>query len=145
MRKGGGSKSISGAHGHRRRTVKEYGPDPADVHVGWRIRQARMMLNLSQTTLAQSINISFQAVQKYERGGIRVSASRLVQLSRLLGKPLAYFFEGLEVPEPMEGALAELIAAERDLLGAFRALQDDELRRAILRLLRSMARTMGTD
>jgi len=127
-------------HGRRRRTVKEHGPDPADVHVGSRLRLARGLLGLSQVQVAQALGVSFQAVQKYERGEIRVSASRLLQASRLLGQPLEFFFEGLDAPTAPEGDKGEFVRAELELLRAFRALPDSELQRQVLRLVRSMGR-----
>src|SRR5271154_7405015 len=95
--------------GRRRRTVKEHGPDPADVHVGSRLRLARGLLGLSQVQVAQALGVSFQAVQKYERGEIRVSASRLLQAARLLGQPLEFFFEGLDMPVAVDNDNAEFI------------------------------------
>jgi len=129
--------------GRRRRTVKEHGPDPADVHVGSRLRLARGLLGLSQVQVAQALGVSFQAVQKYERGEIRVSASRLLQASRLLGQPLEFFFEGLDAPTASESDQGEFVRAELELLRAFRALPDGELQRQVLRLVRSMGRVIG--
>lgn len=134
-----------GQPGRRRRTVKEHGPDPADVHVGSRLRLARGLLGLSQVQVAQALGVSFQAVQKYERGEIRVSASRLLQASRLLGQPLEFFFEGLDAPSASESDQGEFVRAELELLRAFRALPDGELQRQILRLVRSMGRVIGED
>jgi transcriptional regulator with XRE-family HTH domain len=131
--------------GRRRRTVKEHGPDPADVHVGSRLRLGRGLLGLSQVQVAQALGVSFQAVQKYERGEIRVSASRLLQASRLLGQPLEFFFEGLDSPSAAENDKGEFVRAELELLRAFRALPNNELQRQILRLVRSMGRVIGED
>jgi len=133
------------APARRRRTVKEYGPDPADVHVGSRIRLARGLLGLSQVQVAQSLGVSFQAVQKYERGEIRVSASRLLQAARLLGQPLEFFFEGLDAPLAAENDNAEFIRAELELLRAFRALPGADLQRQVLRLVRSMSKALAED
>lgn len=68
---------------------------PVDLHVGERIRIARLLGNISQVELAKRCDITFQQVQKYERGLNRVSASRLVQLAQALNRPLGWFFEGL--------------------------------------------------
>ncbi len=67
-------------------------PNPVDVHVGARLRQCRTLLGMSQTTLGDAIGLTFQQVQKYERGTNRISASRLFDLSRLLDVPIEYFF-----------------------------------------------------
>ena len=69
--------------------------DPVDVHVGSRVRAARLMANISQETLADQCDITFQQIQKYESGANRVSASRLVQIARATGRPVGFFFEGL--------------------------------------------------
>src|SRR6201987_3522514 len=68
-------------------------PNPIDVHVGARIRQRRTLLGMSQEKLGEAIGLTFQQVQKYERGANRVGASRLYDLSRVLDVPGAYFFE----------------------------------------------------
>ena len=71
-------------------------PTTTDVHVGSQIRARRILLGLSQTDLADGLEITFQQVQKYERGSNRVSASRLYHIAQLLDLPIAYFFDGLE-------------------------------------------------
>src|SRR4051794_36261191 len=68
-------------------------PNPIDVHVGNRIRLRRTLLGMSQERLAEQIGLTFQQVQKYERGTNRVSSSRLFDLSRVLDVPIRYFFE----------------------------------------------------
>ena len=68
-------------------------PNPVDVHVGNRMRQRRTLLGMSQEKLGEALGLTFQQVQKYERGMNRVSASRLFDLSRVLDVPIAYFFE----------------------------------------------------
>jgi transcriptional regulator with XRE-family HTH domain len=69
--------------------------DPTDKHVGGRIRMRRLMLHVSQTGLGEAIGVTFQQVQKYERGANRISAGRLQQTSRILDVPIPFFFEGL--------------------------------------------------
>jgi transcriptional regulator with XRE-family HTH domain len=68
-------------------------PNPIDVHVGARIRLRRTLLGISQSALAEAIGLTFQQVQKYEKGMNRVSSSRLYDLARILDVPLSYFFE----------------------------------------------------
>ncbi|AMW34511.1 helix-turn-helix domain-containing protein [Haematospirillum jordaniae] len=70
-------------------------PNPVDVHVGARVRFCRTMLGMSQSTLAEELGLTFQQVQKYERGANRISASRLWDLSRVLGVPVSHFFEDM--------------------------------------------------
>ena len=68
-------------------------PNPIDVHVGARIRLRRTLLGISQMTLADAIGLTFQQIQKYEKGMNRVSSSRLFDLARTLDVPLSYFFD----------------------------------------------------
>jgi transcriptional regulator with XRE-family HTH domain len=68
-------------------------PDPVDVHVGNRLRSRRVLVGMSQGSLATNIGLTFQQVQKYERGANRIGASRLFEFSRILGVPVSYFFE----------------------------------------------------
>ena len=70
-------------------------PSPVDVHVGARLRQRRTLLGMSQTTLGDAIGLTFQQVQKYERGMNRISASRLFALSRVFDVPVEYFFDDM--------------------------------------------------
>ncbi len=67
-------------------------PSPTDVHVGARLRQRRTLLGMSQTTLGEAISVSFQQLQKYERGANRIGASRLFHLSQILDVSIEYFF-----------------------------------------------------
>lgn len=69
------------------------GPNPVDVHVGGRVRLRRTLLGMSQERLAEAIGLTFQQVQKYERGANRIGASRLFDLSLVLDVPVSYFFE----------------------------------------------------
>ncbi len=94
-------------------------PHPIDLAVGRRIRERRLLLGLSQTAVAERIGISFQALQKYERGHIRVSASRLAALAEVLQVSVAYFFDsaapnGEGEPE-LDRAAVELVRAVRQL------------------------------
>ena len=73
-------------------------PDSTDKHVGLRVRTRRLMLDLSQPQLAEALGITFQQVQKYEKGTNRISASRLQHIASILQAPIPFFFEGL--PEP---------------------------------------------
>src|SRR5436189_681918 len=68
--------------------------NPVDVHVGSRVRLRRMMLGMSQEKLGESLGITFQQIQKYEKGTNRIGASRLQHIARVLTMPVSYFFEG---------------------------------------------------
>ena len=74
--------------------MSQKSPNPIDKHVGSRIRMRRMMLKMSQTALGDALGITFQQVQKYEKGTNRISASRLQHISRILQVPVPFFFDG---------------------------------------------------
>lgn len=78
-------------------------PNPVDLHVGARVRMRRKFLGMSQEGLAETIELTFQQVQKYERGANRISASKLYEISRALKAPVAYFFEGYGESEGLNG------------------------------------------
>lgn len=82
-------------------TDKESRPSPIDTHVGARIRLRRTLLGMSQERLGEALGLTFQQVQKYERGVNRVGASRLFDLSRVLDVPISFFFD--DMPEPLSG------------------------------------------
>src|ERR671914_1569018 len=69
-------------------------PNPIDRHVGSRVRMRRMIVGMSQEKLGESLGLTFQQVQKYEKGTNRIGASRLQQISKVLGVPIEFFFEG---------------------------------------------------
>jgi len=71
-------------------------PNPVDVHVGGRLRGRRIILGMSQGTVGKALGLTFQQIQKYERGSNRISASRLWDLSSVLGCPVAFFFEEMD-------------------------------------------------
>jgi len=119
----------------RRHTAKEYGPDPVDIHVGRQLRLARELAGLTQTDVGKDLGMSFQVVQKYEQGEIRVSASRLFQLAALLGRPIDYFFEGFEGGKPGRG---DMQRQEIDLVRAFRLIRSAEVKDCLQRLLREI-------
>jgi transcriptional regulator with XRE-family HTH domain len=129
--------------GRRRRTAKLDGPHPIDIHVGARIRHRRAVLGLNQTELAERVGVTFQSIQKYERGTNRVSASRLQEIAEVLSVPISHFFEGLSATdEAVSGdtLASELTAQEiRDLNGAFASIKDKTVRQAVLHLLKGVA------
>ena len=121
-----------------RRTVREYGPDPIDVHVGRRLRQARLLVGLSQEELGAGIGVSFQAVQKYEHGENRLSASRLFRAAKLLGRPVSFFFDDIEG----EGPVSDTGAFTRDeieLVRHYRQIQSGEVRENLLQVTKRIS------
>jgi transcriptional regulator with XRE-family HTH domain len=110
-----------------RRTVREHGPDPVDVHVGKRLRQARSLRGVSQEELGEGIGVSFQAVQKYEQGENRLSASRLFRAAVLLDQTVAFFFEGLESGRTGDGP-TDFSRDELELIRHYRRIANGQVR-----------------
>src|ERR1700688_5279702 len=127
-------------------------PTPIDVQVGSRVRLRRNMLGLSQEKLGVAIGLTFQQVQKYERGANRIGASRLHELSRVLDVPVSFFFDDMDpVRAPaIPGGFAEPPAEAFDsdplrrretveLVDAYYAVEDPAVRRRLLDLARALA------
>jgi transcriptional regulator with XRE-family HTH domain len=124
------------------------GPHPVDRHVGLHIRMRRKALGISQERLAEALGLTFQQVQKYERGANRVSASKLFEIARALKTNVAYFYEGLE-EESQEPAARGFIGANAqqflltpeglELAATFPKLRRASLRRKVLDLVRAVA------
>jgi len=127
------------------------GPDPVDIHVGERIRLRRAMLRLTQQDLAQSIGISFQQLQKYERGANRVSASRLFDIASHLDVPISFFFEDIENDLLEQRGLTNvrpdvdpsLSSEALKLMAVFNRLPNDTVRRRILEFLTAAVSPSG--
>lgn len=83
-------------------TVVKKVPNPIDVHVGSRVRLRRMLVGMSQERLGDMLGLTFQQVQKYEKGANRIGASRLYQISQILGVSVQFFFDDMPVPEGSE-------------------------------------------
>jgi transcriptional regulator with XRE-family HTH domain len=127
-------------------------PNPIDKHVGSRVRMRRMMLGMSQEKLGDALSLTFQQVQKYEKGTNRIGASRLQQISLILQVPVAFFFEG--APHLLEGIASENLEAAPShtyvsdflatsdglsLTKAFMRIPDAKLRRRIVDLVQQIA------
>src|SRR5580692_7605907 len=119
---------------------RESRPSPIDVHVGARIRLRRTLLGMSQERLGESLGLTFQQVQKYERGVNRVGASRLFDLSRVLDVPISFFFD--DMPENLATAFgAQPSRRPPGLSDTTEAFADDTLnRRETLELVRAYYR-----
>ncbi len=126
-------------------------PDPVDIHVGDRVRQRRKLLDMSQEELGALIGLTFQQVQKYERGTNRISASKLFQIARALKTNISYFFDGLPeggdihdgVPEGdlvFEKLVQGLLKTPQgvELAGAFPRIKGENLRCRIVELLTAL-------
>lgn len=127
-------------------------PNPIDIHIGDRIRQRRTMQGISQEQLGETLNLTFQQVQKYERGANRVSGSRLYDIARALDVPVSFFFDdmpndvaaaspaglcnGAPAPEIQTAAYSRL---ELDLMRQFRRIPNPEVRASFLRTVTACA------
>jgi transcriptional regulator with XRE-family HTH domain len=130
--------------------IEQAGPNPIDLHVGSRIRLRRKVLGVSQESLAADLGLTFQQVQKYERGANRVSASKLYEIARSLQTTIAYFFEGYA-----DAAGAGVDAGEHadetstvdflmtpegiEMAALFPKINKSKVRRKILDLVRAMS------
>jgi transcriptional regulator with XRE-family HTH domain len=134
------------------KTMTKKAPNPIDKHVGSRVRMRRMMLGMSQEKLGDALALTFQQVQKYEKGTNRIGASRLQQISQILQVPVAFFFEG--APHLSEGMVVDTLEtapsptyvsdflATSDglsLTKAFMRIPDPKLRRRIVDLVQQIA------
>ncbi|MDH3700557.1 MAG: helix-turn-helix domain-containing protein [Alphaproteobacteria bacterium] len=136
----------------RRTPARQSKPNPVDVHVGSRVRLRRTLLGLSQEKLGDALGLTFQQVQKYERGANRIGASRLFDLSRVLEVPVSFFFDEMssETPAPAAAGLADRPQmqfeadpmAKRETLELVRAyyrIEDPMVRRRIFDLAKALA------
>ena len=122
-------------------------PNPIDVHVGLQVRLRRKELKISQEKLADSLGLTFQQVQKYERGSNRISASKLYEIARTLKVSIAWFFEGLGDPAQDDGEAGGSSAFAHgflltqdgvDLANLFPKIPERRVRRRIVELVRAM-------
>jgi len=128
-------------------------PNPVDVHVGRRVRLRRIWLGMSQEKLGDALGLTFQQVQKYERGANRIGASRLYDISRVLDCPMTFFFEEMDEgtaaasPRNLGGGSAEVEIPENDsekgrqaleLMRAFYQIPDYGVRARICELAKSL-------
>jgi transcriptional regulator with XRE-family HTH domain len=133
-------------------------PNPIDAHVGSRVRLRRMLLGMSQEKLGERLGLTFQQVQKYEKGVNRIGASRLFDLAQILGVPVQFFYEeaptsaavhGEAAPgfaeRPSESYVIEFLASREglELNKAFIRVSDARTRRAIVELVRALAGEEG--
>jgi transcriptional regulator with XRE-family HTH domain len=130
--------------------VAKKAPNPIDKHVGSRVRMRRMMLSMSQEKLGDALGLTFQQVQKYEKGTNRIGASRLQQISHILQVPVEFFFEGAphlagasrtDGDAPSPAYVSDFLASSDGLAltKAFMRISDAKLRRRIVDLVEQIA------
>jgi transcriptional regulator with XRE-family HTH domain len=143
-----GTASTEGIGAQEMLMVKKV-PNPIDKHVGSRVRMRRMMLGMSQEKLGDALSLTFQQVQKYEKGTNRIGASRLQQISTILQVPVSFFFEGApamigdradveEAPSP--AYVSEFLGSSEGLAltKAFMRIDDPKVRRRIVDLVEAI-------
>jgi transcriptional regulator with XRE-family HTH domain len=123
-------------------------PNPVDRHVGSRVRMRRMLVGMSQEKLGDALGITFQQIQKYEKGTNRIGASRLHQIARVLSVPVEFFYEGapqIGGPEgfaeaPASGYVADFLTTSEglELIKAFIAIKDSKVRRKLVDLAKAL-------
>jgi transcriptional regulator with XRE-family HTH domain len=147
---------VDGAEGDEKGSRR---PNPIDVHVGSRVRFRRMLLGMSQEKLGEKLGLTFQQIQKYEKGINRIGASRLFDLAQVLGVPVQFFYEdapnsgepslmvGGFAEKPAENAIVEFLRSRDglELNKAFVRISDAKARRAIVDLVRSLANEETND
>lgn len=128
---------------------KSKSPHPVDVHVGARVKLRRTMLGMSQDKLGESLGLTFQQIQKYEKGVNRIGASRVFQIARILDVPIQYLFDDFDTP-PMAGFAEDdgETASFMDLLSTpdgvqlcrhYSKITDPKVRKRVLDLVKAIA------
>ena len=127
-------------------------PNPIDVHVGSRLRMRRMLVGMSQEKLGEHLDLTFQQVQKYEKGSNRISASRLYDMARILDVPVQFFFDdmpGKALSRPVAGfaenqdsfQMTDFLTSSdgAQLIRAFADIKSSEVRRKVIDLVKSIS------
>jgi transcriptional regulator with XRE-family HTH domain len=134
-------------------SIRRKEPNATDKHVGTRIRMRRMMLGMSQSKLADAVNLTFQQIQKYEKGTNRVSASRMQQFAQILDVPVSFFFDGAPAAHVIGGGkvsgnsvvtpayIADFLASHngQNIIEAFSRIKDRKLQHTIVALVEQIA------
>ncbi|HCK18159.1 MULTISPECIES: helix-turn-helix domain-containing protein [Thalassospira] len=151
---------VKNTRGRGRGRTASGAPNPVDIHVGARVRLRRTLLGMSQEKLGEAIGLTFQQVQKYERGANRVGASRLYDLSRVLDVPVSFFFDDMpdeissksvherremsESPDPFDNDPMNR-RETLELVRAYYRITDPNQRKKIFELVKSMGALQSTD
>ena len=124
-------------------------PNPVDIHVGKQLRLRRTMLGKTQDALAKSLGLSFQQIQKYERGTNRIGSSRLYQFSQVLDVPIAFFFDGVTkagvAPARPQSTDPQSKRETLELVRAFTRISDPLVRKNLLKIAKVMASNSPSD
>jgi transcriptional regulator with XRE-family HTH domain len=126
----------------KRPTVAQSGPHPIDLHVGSRVRLARLLAGRTQHWLAERVSLTFQQIQKYERGANRVSCSMLSEFAEALGRPVGWFFEDGPDESAAPTLTPETIDRQRltlELVSCFTRVKSETAREHVVALARVLA------
>jgi len=116
-------------------------PHPVDVTVGNRVREMRIRKGMSQQTLGERVGVSFQQIQKYERGSNRMGSSRLVQIADVLDVPVGSFFDGLGKAEKSGGKDDPLNVRASKVARDWQQVGDEKLQQKLAEMMRALARS----
>ncbi|MFC1659260.1 helix-turn-helix domain-containing protein [Pseudomonadota bacterium] len=111
-------------------------PNPVDIHVGVRLRMRRTMLGLSQNKMGDLIGVTFQQIQKYEKGVNRIGSSRLYQISKILLIPVSYFFEGYEEEGESNSEITKVSKGKEEVLFRHEDLDNKEIAQLVKNFIR---------
>lgn len=126
-------------------------PNPIDVHVGSRLRMRRMLVGMSQEKLGESLDVTFQQIQKYEKGSNRISASRLFDIARILNVPIQFFFDNVKLARSTKKSerhqqvdamqVIDFLSSSDGaaLIRRFSEIEDAQVRRNIVDLVKSIS------
>lgn len=125
-------------------------PNLVDKHVGGRVRMRRLLVGMSQEKLGEALGLTFQQVQKYEKGTNRIGASRLLKIASILGVPVAYFYEGLPHEDvaqegfsepPTPAYMTDFLSTQEgvQLMKAFVRIKNPRVRRSVVDLVKELA------
>ena len=127
-------------------------PDPIDVHVGSRVRLRRILLGMSQSKLGDALGLTFQQIQKYERGANRIASSRIYKLSKILDVPITFFFDEIVqgvaarargLAEKGQESFEQDRLAKRETLELVRAyyrIKDEKVRKRVFELVKAIGK-----
>jgi transcriptional regulator with XRE-family HTH domain len=131
--------------------IEKKRPHPVDVHVGSRVRMRRVLLGMSQEKLGENLGLTFQQVQKYEKGSNRIGASRLWEIARSLDVPISFFYDGLQASLNRNSAGFEEVDSQDfvldfvhsseglQLIKCFVQISDSRVRRSLVQMVRALS------
>lgn len=126
-------------------TTEAKKPNPTDIHIGGRVRERRILQGMSQEKLGEAVGLTFQQIQKYERGANRIGGSRMYALAKALDVPPAYFFEGLDDKAAAPADTTLLTRETLELVRHFHGIKDWGVRKQVFGLVKTIAKAQPED